>query len=206
MDVARVLVLALLLVLAVVPWYPPGVRAISPAPAADPVPGGKSGSPTLDPRAMDPRARHARALDPPAIDPAVLLDLAAAALAAGASVPGALIALGEAVGGAEGRVLRRAGAALLLGGSWPDAWGRTQGSLGDLARALEPAWVDGVPATPLLQTVADRIRADRSREAQEAAARLGVRLVLPLGLCFLPAFVLLGLVPVLLSAGIGLLG
>ncbi|WP_418606028.1 hypothetical protein [Georgenia sp. SUBG003] len=44
------------------------------------------------------------------------------------------------------------------------------------------------------------------REAQEAAARLGVRLVLPLGLCFLPAFVLLGLVPVVLAAGGAVLG
>jgi pilus assembly protein TadC len=34
---------------------------------------------------------------------------------------------------------------------------------------------------------------------------LGVRLVLPLGLCFLPAFVLVGLVPVLASLGRGLL-
>ncbi|WP_253181950.1 hypothetical protein [Cellulosimicrobium cellulans] len=34
----------------------------------------------------------------------------------------------------------------------------------------------------------------------------GVQLVLPLGACFLPAFVLVGLLPVLLSLGSGLLG
>ena len=39
-----------------------------------------------------------------------------------------------------------------------------------------------------------------------AAARLGVRLVLPLGLCLLPAFVLLGIVPFVLSLGGRLLG
>jgi hypothetical protein len=32
-----------------------------------------------------------------------------------------------------------------------------------------------------------------------------VRLVLPLGACFLPAFVLVGLVPVLLALGVDLL-
>lgn len=37
-------------------------------------------------------------------------------------------------------------------------------------------------------------------------ARLGVRLVLPLGLCLLPAFVLLGIVPFVLSLGGRLLG
>jgi len=42
--------------------------------------------------------------------------------------------------------------------------------------------------------------------AREAAGRLGVRLVLPLGLCFLPAFILIGLVPVILSLAAGLLG
>jgi hypothetical protein len=35
---------------------------------------------------------------------------------------------------------------------------------------------------------------------------MAVRLVLPLGLCFLPAFVLLGVVPVVAAAGGGLLG
>ena len=40
----------------------------------------------------------------------------------------------------------------------------------------------------------------------EAAGRLGVRLVLPLGLCHLPAFILIGVVPVLLSTGVALLG
>ncbi|KAE8762071.1 secretion system protein, partial [Georgenia thermotolerans] len=59
---------------------------------------------------------------------------------------------------------------------------------------------------PLLRRAAEAVRADRQRQAQEAAARLGVRLVLPLGLCFLPAFVLLGIVPVVVAAGGGFLG
>jgi pilus assembly protein TadC len=39
-----------------------------------------------------------------------------------------------------------------------------------------------------------------------AAGALGVQLVLPLGLCFLPAFVLLGLVPMILSLAGNLMG
>lgn len=143
-------------------------------------------------------------------DAAVLVELAEAALRSGGSIPGTLIALGEAVGGADGVALARAGAVLVLGGSWTDAWrapetrGVPDGALRTLAAALEPAWVDGVPAGALLRRAAERVRAGRSRHAREAAARLGVRLVLPLGLCYLPAFVLLGLVPVALATGFGL--
>ena len=40
---------------------------------------------------------------------------------------------------------------------------------------------------------------------REAAERLAVRLVLPLGLCHLPAFIILGIVPVVVGAGADLL-
>jgi pilus assembly protein TadC len=43
------------------------------------------------------------------------------------------------------------------------------------------------------------LRRRRNREAEKRAAALGVRLVIPLGACALPAFVCLGVVPVLLS-------
>jgi Flp pilus assembly protein TadB len=43
------------------------------------------------------------------------------------------------------------------------------------------------------------LRADRSLAAEAAARRAGVLIVLPLGLCFLPAFLLAGLVPVVVA-------
>lgn len=57
----------------------------------------------------------------------------------------------------------------------------------------------GVALAPLLQAHADELRRSEHRRRQIAAARLGVMLVLPLGVCVLPAFVLLGVVPVLLT-------
>jgi pilus assembly protein TadC len=57
----------------------------------------------------------------------------------------------------------------------------------------------GVALAPLLQSHADELRRGEHRRRQIAAARLGVMLVLPLGVCVLPAFVLLGVVPVLLT-------
>ncbi|MGO1738446.1 MAG: type II secretion system F family protein [Actinomycetaceae bacterium] len=144
------------------------------------------------------------------LDPAVLLDLCAASLAAGSSVPGALRAFGTALqevgDGSTARSLTSAGELLLLGGGWDEAWdGATEDAL-VLADCLEPAWNDGADPGPLLRMRAESVRASRARAAEEAAARLGVRLVLPLGLCFLPAFVLLGILPVVLGAGLDLLG
>ncbi|WP_089775973.1 type II secretion system F family protein [Ruania alba] len=142
------------------------------------------------------------------VDEAVLLDLAGAALGAGASVPTVLDALGHALPVAHGEPLLRVVAALRLGASWDEAWqaGGDPVPVHPLRSALGPAWRDGVDPGPLLAQAAATIRARRGSRAREAAARLGVRLVLPLGICLLPAFVLLGLMPVLLSTGSSLFG
>lgn len=158
-------------------------------------------------RVGSPRHLPGRELQPGRrVDPAVLLDITRAAIVAGASVPSALGALAEALPREQGRPLHRAVTALRLGAPWSEAWQHAGGEYRDLQRVLEPAWVDGVSPVPLLRQAAETIRARRTARAREAAARLGVRLVLPLGLCLLPAFVLLGLVPVLLSTGTELFG
>lgn len=139
-----------------------------------------------------------------AVDLVTVVDLLAVAVGSGASVPGALAAVGAALGGATGRDLDRAGAALLLGEPWAAAWAHAP-EVGDVLEGLEAAWRTGAPAGPALRATAAGLRRTRERAAREAAGRLGVRLVVPLGLCFLPAFVLVGLVPVLASLGRGLL-
>ncbi|OIJ36600.1 hypothetical protein BK826_01510 [Rothia kristinae] len=68
-----------------------------------------------------------------------------------------------------------------------------------LREALDFAVRTGAPAAALLRAQAGRIRNRRHRSAQQQAAALGVRLMLPLGLCSLPAFVCLGVVPVLIG-------
>jgi tight adherence protein B len=72
----------------------------------------------------------------------------------------------------------------------------------DLARAfgiLELSARAGVPAAELLRGEAAEARADARSAAQLDAARLSVRLMLPLGLCVLPAFMVLSVVPLLVS-------
>lgn len=78
--------------------------------------------------------------------------------------------------------------------------GRTSGAdVAALRRALGLAVSTGAPASGLLQETAADLRRRRHRQAQAAAARLGVRMVLPLGLCSLPAFLAWAVLPVVLS-------
>lgn len=149
------------------------------------------------------RDRRAR---PAGDDAAVLLDLVDGACQAGVGVPQALDAVGAAVGGGSGEDLRRAARRLTLGAPWPAAWHGCGPEVRPVARALRPAWEDGVPPGSLLRSAAESVRRARDAGAAEAAARLGVRLVVPLGLCHLPAFVLIGLVPVLGSMATTTLG
>lgn len=129
---------------------------------------------------------------------ALLLDLVAAAMLAGAPPAAALGLAGDAAGGLLGAGARDAGAALLLGASPDEAW-PADAAVARLRRCLELSTRSGVPAVPLLRAAADTARRDHHRAGERAAARLGVQLALPLGLCAVPAFVAWGVVPVVLS-------
>jgi pilus assembly protein TadC len=143
---------------------------------------------------------------PSAVDVVLLLDLVDVAIATGASVPRALSAVGTAVGGPQGDALARGANALLLGAPWRLAWAGMDASLAEAVDVLEASWVTGSAPGPALRARADQLRRERRTRARAAAGTLGVQLVLPLGLCFLPAFVLLGLVPMVLSLAGDLFG
>lgn len=149
-------------------------------------------------------------------DPALMLDLIAAMLAAGQPLPSALSILADAVDPATGRDLSRLLGALDLGLPWDSAWqlavpaqqsGRkapasaaaSASALPALASALRFTATTGAPSAAVLGSRADAIRRHRRSESQRRAAALGVRLVVPLGVCSLPAFVALSVVPLLMS-------
>ena len=139
------------------------------------------------------------------VDPTVVLELLGAALRAGAGVPRALAAVASAVGGADGAALAPVAAALRLGAPGPAAWDGVPPRLEVVARALRSCWEEGAAPGEALTAAAEELHRARRDAARTAAGRLGVRLVLPLGTCFLSAFVLVGLVPVLLALGGGVL-
>ncbi|MGN7190929.1 MULTISPECIES: type II secretion system F family protein [unclassified Curtobacterium] len=137
--------------------------------------------------------------------PGVLLDAWAVALAGGGSwsSAGATVAAVLAEHGFDG-VERPA-----RGGSPAVARGRDAAADARLHEVLDLSRRAGVPAVPLLRAAAEDVRDDAAAAGLAAAERLGVRLVLPLGVCVLPAFVLVGVVPVVvgvLSSTVGGLG
>lgn len=136
-------------------------------------------------------ARAARAEE--GLDPALACDLARAALEAGSSIPTVLESLGVA---SEDEGLAAIGRGLRLGLPWEAAWEGRTGEL--LARALEGAWRDGIDPEELLVRSAAQHRSRRIVEAKARAEALGVELAVPLAALLLPAFLLLGLGPVLL--------
>ena len=74
------------------------------------------------------------------------------------------------------------------------------------ATALALASTAGLAPSGILVRAAADIRFAHAEALDLAAARLGVRLVLPLGLAFLPAFVLLTVVPLVVALANQLLG
>ncbi|MEV0090029.1 type II secretion system F family protein [Streptomyces sp. NPDC050738] len=128
-------------------------------------------------------------------------DLLSACVAAGASPREAAEAVGESLGGRVGEVLARAAAELRLGGEPAQAWGRFGAIPGAsaLARCLERSGSTGAPAAEAVARLASGLRAEQARAARARAQRASVRITAPVGLCFLPAFLAVGVAPVVIG-------
>lgn len=156
----------------------------------------------LPARAERDRA-HAVAADLP-----LALDLVAACLAAGSPLGPAVEVVGTALGGPLGSELTAVAVALRLGSSAEQAWSRLAGDpvARPVARAVVRVSDSGAALATMMTRLAGEQR-DRTRLAADAAAkRAGVLVVAPLGLCFLPAFLLLGVAPVILGLASVVLG
>ena len=108
----------------------------------------------------------------------------------------------EAVAGAIGEPmaarLAEVAADLRMGGDAEESWARFGADpvLAPLGRCLLRASASGAPPAAGLARLAEGCRAEAATAAQGRARRAGVLATAPLGLCFLPAFVLIGVVPV----------
>jgi hypothetical protein len=135
-------------------------------------------------------------------------DLLAACIAAGASPVAAAQAVGEALRGPVGERLAQGAAEVRLGGEPAEAWRRLAAlpGAGPLARLLERADESGVPAAGPVARLAAEARAEWGRTATARARRAGVMVTAPVGLCFLPAFIAVGVLPVVIGLAEGVLG
>ncbi|MFI6321428.1 type II secretion system F family protein [Nonomuraea sp. NPDC050556] len=126
-------------------------------------------------------------------------DLMVACLQAGQPVSAATDIAAEAVGGPLGQRLSWVSGQLRLGADPEPTWsllGR-EPAMGHLSRSMSRAAQSGAPVADVLTRLADDARHSLRAESVAAARRVGVQAVAPLGLCFLPAFVLLGILPVI---------
>ncbi|GAA3961437.1 hypothetical protein GCM10023085_49830 [Actinomadura viridis] len=127
----------------------------------------------------------------------VAVDLLAACLRGGTPWSEAVEAVAGAVGGPLGDELHTVAVQIRLGADPAVAWGALtqQETLAPLARTATRALQSGAPPAALLARLAhDQRRAARTAAAARARTA-GIHALAPLGACFLPAFVLLGVVP-----------
>jgi pilus assembly protein TadC len=129
------------------------------------------------------------------------LDLLAGALRAGLPVGQAIQLVATAVGGALGPRLAGVADALAAGSPPGRAWAPVVELAGGarLAAVVTRAADSGAALAAAFGRLADDLRGQSVSRAQAATQRAGVLLVLPLGLCFLPAFVVAGVVPVIVA-------
>ncbi len=133
-----------------------------------------------------------------------LVGLFAAALQAG-SPPGSALAVARlSLPGAAADRLGEVSAQLDLGGDPQSAWSTiAQDSvLGPLGRAVARAEQTGAPVALIVARLADELADNARAEVEDRARAVGVKAAVPLGLCLLPSFLLIGIVPV----AAGLLG
>lgn len=145
-------------------------------------------------------ARHSRqprcAAGPLAL--ASSLDVLAVCLAAGMAVSSAAAAAVPSAPPPLAGVLQRAAGLLALGADPDTAWSAESVDvhIEALLRLARRSASSGAALAEGVAELATQCRHDATQEAAAAAERAGVLIAGPLGLCFLPAFVCLGIVPV----------
>ena len=135
----------------------------------------------------------------PVAEVAGVVDLLALTLRGGVGLVEAMEAVAARVGGPLGLHLQTVAAARRWGVEDETAWASIPSAWQPAARALRMASTAGVPPADLLVRAAEEVRRAERQRLEVATATLGIRIVLPLGLAFLPAFVLTTVVPIVLA-------
>lgn len=135
----------------------------------------------------------------PVAEVAGAIDLLALTLRGGAGLVEAMEAVAARVGGPLGLHLQTVAAARRWGVEEATAWASIPSAWRPAARALRMAATAGVPPADVLGRAAEEVRRAEQQRLEVATARLGIRIVLPLGLVFLPAFALTTVVPIVLA-------
>jgi pilus assembly protein TadC len=128
-------------------------------------------------------------------------DLLTACLRTGLPVATATAAIADQLPGPDGTVLRAVAGLLASGADPAQAWEQALGhpSTTALARAARRTAHSGAAMATAVAELAVQVRADAADLVEERAQRASVLITGPLGLCFLPAFFCLGVLPVVIG-------
>lgn len=128
------------------------------------------------------------------------LDVLSACLSAGMATATATAAAAPLAPPLLRAQLTRAAHLLTLGAgsdrAWADPGAEADHHGAALARLARRSAVSGAALADSIAELADQVRTDAGSVADAAAERAAVLIAGPLGLCYLPAFVCLGIVPV----------
>lgn len=143
------------------------------------------------------RGRNGTPNEEPLESPSLVLEMCATLLESGLPVRSVLDIMGGHVPGYA--PLARVARALELNVDWDRAWLQVPEAVRELEPSLRFTQLSGAPAAKLLRSAAAAGRRKEIRDAEARGAEFGIKLVVPLGLCALPAFVCLGVVPIVIS-------
>lgn len=128
--------------------------------------------------------------------------LLAIALSGGQAVPAALARVAGAFPGPASEVLAMSRSRLAIGVPAEEVWSELASvpGLEALGRALARAQVSGAPVAEVVARLAEELAAEARTAIEDQARSVGIKAAVPLGLCLLPAFLLVGIVPVVAAA------
>ena len=188
------------------PWLPSGCAGLAAGLFVAVVLGGTSGLVLAGPLGLAAgwgTRRVARGGAAPGPDPLRLAggwDLMAACLRCGLPVPLAVSAVAEYLPGAVALELRTVADRLALGADPRTAWAVPEHSpVYKLAQAASRSAHSGTGLAKVAVSVAAEVRTGAQDLAAARGQRATVLITGPLGLCFLPAFLALGVVPVVIG-------
>lgn len=137
-----------------------------------------------------------------------VVTLLAAALRSGIAPADAVDLVSRALPGAAADRLVPVAARLRLGGDPAAVWAAlgADPELAPLGRTLARAQRTGAPIVGAVERLGDELARQARGEVEDRARAIGVRAAVPLGLCLLPSFLVLGIVPLAVSLASAITG
>lgn len=149
----------------------------------------------IEPRAVRLRREEVRR------DLPHVVTLLGAALRSGAAPGAAIDTVCRALPGAAADLLGPVAARLALGGDPLVVWSALADdpAVGPLGRTMARAHRSGAPVVAAVDRLSEELARRSRAEVEDRARAVGVRAAVPLGVCLLPAFLLLGIVPLVVG-------